>query len=141
MTSETGTRSHDHRLPDLALAAWVLVWAALAIAVFQEVRGLRDVSTTLIETGQAVDRTGRALQTLGDVPFVGREVRGYAREVRQAGRSAQRSGRSSKGHIETLSILLAVVVGLVPTVPVLALYLPLRRAWRRGRFAAEIGEP
>ena len=129
------------RVADVAVAAWVVIWAAFAIAVFQEVRGLRDVSTTLIETGQAVDRTGAALQTLGDVPFVGADIRVYAREVRQAGRSAQRSGRSSKGHVENLSVLLAVATGLVPTVPVLALYIPLRRAWRRGPSTPEVRVP
>lgn len=119
------------RLADLTLVVWATVWAVLAIAIFHEVRGLRDVSNTLVETGQAVDRTGRALQTLGDVPVVGREIRGYADEVRQAGQSAQRSGRSSKGHVENLSFLLAIAVWLVAMVPVVSLYVPLRRAWRR----------
>jgi hypothetical protein len=127
------------RLADLTLVVWATVWAALAIAVFHEVRGLRDVSNTLVETGQAVDRTGRALQTLGDVPLVGREIRGYAVEVRQAGQSAQRSGRSSKGHVENLSFLLAIAIWLVAMVPVVSLYVPLRRAWRRGLI--EPGHP
>jgi hypothetical protein len=129
------------RLADVAVAAWVVVWVVLAIAVFQEVRGLRDVSRTLVQTGQAIDRTGAALQTLQDVPFVGGDIRTYAREVRQAGRSAQRSGRSSKGNIENLSVLLAIAIGVVPSVPVVALYLPLRRVWRRRPAAPEVGVP
>jgi hypothetical protein len=119
------------RQADIALDVWASLWAALAIAVFHEVRGLRDVSDTLVETGQAIDRTGRALQTLGDVPLVGREIRGYAADVRQAGQSAQSSGRSSKGHVENLSFLLAIAIWLVAMVPVISLYVPLRRAWRR----------
>jgi hypothetical protein len=128
-------------LPDIALVLWAAVWAALAVAVFHEVRGLRDVSNTLVQTGHAVDRTGRALEALGDVPIFGERIRGYATEVRQAGRSAERSGRSSKDHIESLAVLLAVVIGLVPTVPVFALYIPLRRAWRRGLLKREAGVP
>jgi hypothetical protein len=129
------------RLVDLALVVWASVWAALALAVFHEVRGLRDVSNTLVETGQAVDRTGRALETLGGVPIVGKDIRGYATEVRQAGKSAQRSGRSSKDHVENLSFLLAIAIWLVAMVPVVSLYVPLRRAWRRGLLATGNGPP
>lgn len=127
------------RLADLALILWTAAWAALAIAVYHEFRGLRDVSNTLVESGQAIDRTGRALETLGDVPLVGGDIRGYAAEVRQAGRSAQRSGRSSKEHVENLSFLLAFAIWLAPTIPVVALYIPLRRAWRRGLVVPEDG--
>jgi hypothetical protein len=123
------------RFADLALLAWTAVWVGLGVAVFFEVRGLRDVSNTLVETGRAVDSTGAALQALGDVPFVGGKVRGYAAEVRRAGRSAEKSGRTSKGHVETLSILLALAVGLIPTVPLAALYVPLRR----GLFPRRVG--
>jgi hypothetical protein len=127
------------RLADLAVLLWAAFWIVFAVAIYHEVRGLRDVSDTLVETGRAVDRTGRALQTLGDVPFIGDRVRVYADEVRQAGRSAVKSGRSSRDHIDALSILLALAVGLVPTVPVLALYAPLRPTLRKGRPRVEEG--
>jgi hypothetical protein len=119
------------RLADLAVVLWTALWFGLAGLVYTEVHGLRDVSDTLVQTGQAVDSTGKALEAVGDVPFVGGKVRGYAEEVRRAGRSAVRSGRSSRGHIDSLSILLAVVTGLVPTVPVIAAYISLRRVFRR----------
>jgi hypothetical protein len=134
-------RSRVLHLGDLALVLWVALWTLFAVAVYHEVRGLRDVSNTLVQTGRAIDRTGRALETLGDVPFVGGNVKGYAKEVRQAGRSAERSGRSSKGHVQSLAVLLALAVGLVPTVPILALYLPLRGAWRRGALQPGASAP
>ena len=120
----------------MALVAWTAVWVGLGIAVFFEVRGLRDVSNTLVQTGRAVDSTGAALEALGDVPLIGGKVRGYAAEVRRAGRSAEESGRTSKGHIESLSILLALAVGLIPTVPLAALYVPLRRGLVSRRVGA-----
>jgi hypothetical protein len=126
------------RAGDVAVVVWTALWIGMAVLVYHEVRGLRDVSDTLVTTGVAVDRTGRALQTVGDIPFVGGRVRGYADEVRRAGQSAIRSGRSSRDHIDALSVLLAVMVGLVPTVPVLALYFPLRRAAREGRLEARV---
>jgi len=126
------------RAGDAAVVLWTALWIGLAVLVYHEVRGLRDVSDTLVSTGMAVDSTGRALQTVGDIPFVGGRVRGYADQVRRAGHSAVRSGRSSRDHIDTLSVLLAVMVALVPTAPVLALYFPLRRAARDGRLGAGV---
>jgi hypothetical protein len=123
--------------PGSSVVLWAALWIGLAVVVYQEVHGLRDVSDTLVQTGRAVDSTGKALEALGDVPFVGGRVRGYAGEVRRAGRSAVKSGRSSRGHIDSLSVLLALVVGVVPTVPVLAAYLSLRRVFRRGARRAE----
>jgi hypothetical protein len=116
-------------LADFAVVVWAALWAGLAVAVYYEVHGLRDVSDTLVQTGRAVDSTGKALQAVAGVPFVGGKVSGYADEVRRAGRSAVKSGRSSRKHIDKLSILLAVVTGVVPTVPVIAAYVALRRAF------------
>jgi hypothetical protein len=129
------------RLADVVLVAWAAIWAGLAVGVFFEVRGLRDVSDTLVRTGHAIDRTGAALETLADVPILGERVRGYAAEVRRAGRSAQKSGRTSRGHVETLAVLLALAVGLIPTAPLIALYVPLRRVLQRGVLRGEVGGP
>jgi hypothetical protein len=120
------------------VVVWTALWIGLAVLVYHEVRGLRDVSDTLVSTGIAVDSTGRALQTVGDIRFVGDRVRGYAGEVRRAGQSAVRSGRSSRDHIDALSVVLAIMVALVPTAPVLALYVPLRRAAREGRLGSRV---
>jgi hypothetical protein len=129
------------RLADVAVVVWTALWAALAVAVYHEVHGLRDVSDTLVQTGRAVESTGKALQAVGEVPFVGGKVKGYAEQVRRAGRSAVKSGRSSRGHIDSLSILLAVMTGLVPTVPVIAAYVSLRRVFRRRGFPGEVSAP
>lgn len=129
------------RIADVVVVIWAALWIGMGVAVYHEVRGLHDISETLVQTGRAVDRTGKALQALDGVPFVGDRVRGYALEIRTAGTSAVKSGRSSRGHIDSLSVLLGLAVGLVPTVPVLALYVPLRRAWRRGRLAVGVGAP
>jgi hypothetical protein len=52
-----------------------------------------------------------------------------ADEVEAAGRSAQESGRDSRDSTENLSVLLALCIGLIPTLPLLGLYLPLRWTW------------
>jgi hypothetical protein len=119
------------RLLDAFLVAWVIAWVVLALVVGREVRGLEDLSRTTVTAGQAVDSAGAALEALGRLPLVGANVRQLAEQARAAGRSAVESGRSSRDSIHDLSILLALAVALVPTLPLLALYLPLRVSWHR----------
>jgi hypothetical protein len=69
------------------------------------------------------------VRTLGSIPFVGSRVSTVADQVEEAGRSAQASGRDSRDSTENLSVLLALSIALIPTLPLLGLYLPLRWVW------------
>lgn len=129
-------RSHrGHLLVDVALIAWVVTWVAMGVRVADEVRGLSELSTTVIDVGAAVESAGAALGSLKDIPFAGDRVAGPSEEVREAGRSAVDSGRSSRKSIRELSTLLGVAVAIIPSVPLIALYAPLRLAWTRERRA------
>ena len=145
------------RLLDVAAVLWVILWVALALLIGKEVRNLRDLSDTVVNAvvpinfllgdreiahvikdsdidtvvtaGVAVEETGGLVRNLGSIPFVGGRVSEVADEVEQAGRSAQVSGRESRDSTEDLSVLLALCIGLIPTLPLLGLYLPLRWTW------------
>ena len=117
------------RVLDVAAVLWVILWVALALLVGKEVRDLRDLSDTVVTAGVAVEETGGLVRNLGSIPFVGGQVSDVADEVEQAGRSAQVSGRESRDSTEDLSVLLALCIGLIPTLPLLGLYLPLRWTW------------
>jgi hypothetical protein len=110
---------------------WSLLWIGLGIWTGYEVNALRTLSNTVVRAGVAVRSTGDALQTVGSIPFVGDRIGDVGRDVSAAGRSAVVSGRSSRGTIDRLAVLLGLAVGLVPTAPVLVLYLIVRRlaAW------------
>ena len=133
------------RALDACVALWLALWIALAVLVAQEVRDLRQLSDTVVVAGTAVEDTGELLDSLRSVPFVGGQVGDVAGQVRAAGRSAQASGRDSRSSVDDLSVLLALAIGLVPTLPLLALYAPLRIAWSRDsravRRALATGEP
>jgi hypothetical protein len=118
---------------NLALAAWAGLWIGLGAWIGYEVNALRTLSDTVVKAGAAVQTTGDALETVARLPLLGSGIRPLASQVRDAGVSAQASGRSSRGTIDRLAVLLGLAVGLVPTVPVLALYVPLRRSWQRER--------
>ena len=78
--------------------------------------------------GVAVEDTGELVATLEGVPFIGGQVGDVASRVREA-ESAQVSGRESRDSTDDLSVLLALSIGLIPTLPLLGLYVPLRLAW------------
>ena len=116
---------------DVAVLVWVVGWIVLAIFVGREVRNLRELSDTVVLAGVAVEDTGDLLQTLESVPFIGGQVGDVASRVRAAGASARKSGAESRDSTDDLSILLALSIGLIPTLPLLGLYAPLRLAWTR----------
>jgi hypothetical protein len=119
---------------DVAVAGWAACWVVLAILVATEVHGLADISRTVTSAGAAVESSGRLLERLGSVPFVGDDVTDTARRVEAAGRDAQRSGRASRGSVRRLATLLGVTIAVLPSAPLL-LYLPWRMGLARDRRA------
>jgi hypothetical protein len=116
---------------DCAVVIWVVAWITLGLLVGREVRNLRELSDTVVAAGVAVEDTADLVDSLGSVPFVGGQVGKVADQVRAAGRSAQASGRDSRDSTENLSVLLALSIALIPTLPLLGLYAPLRISWTR----------
>ena len=120
-------------LVDVALLGWIVAWLVLAGAIAREVDGLSRLSTTVVLAGGALEQTGDLLGGLDRIPLVGGEVGDVADRIRDTGRSAQRNARESRESIENLSVLLGASIALIPTLPLVALYVPLRVRWRRER--------
>jgi hypothetical protein len=119
------------RVLDVAAVVWMATWIVLGFLVAREVRHLRELSDTVVVAGVAVEETGDLLASLEGVPFVGSQVGDVAERVREAGRSARASGADSRDSTQNLSVLLGLSIGLIPTLPLLGLYAPLRVAWTR----------
>jgi hypothetical protein len=115
---------------DLVAVVWVGFWIALAVQVAIEVRGLRDLSTTVEKSGVAVREAGAALERQERLPLVGSELGDTAARVQEAGRSAVQSAESSRESVHDLSLRLAVAIALIPTVGLLSLYLYVRNPQR-----------
>jgi hypothetical protein len=116
---------------DIALAAWVVAWLVLGIAIGRQVEGLDRLSGTVTDTGRAMETTGAAISALSDVPLVGDRVGNAAQRVQTAGHSAVASGRASRSSVHHLSWMLAVAIAVLPSIAVAGLYLPFRLAQRR----------
>jgi hypothetical protein len=120
---------------NLALAIWAAFWIGIAAYTAYEVAALRSLGRTVVKAGAATESTGHALAAVGHLPFVGGRIAQLAAQAVAAGASARASGASTAATIDHLAVLLGVAIALVPTVPLLALYLPLLVGWRRDRNA------
>jgi len=124
-------RPAARRLLDAAIILWAAAWIVVGLLVAREVRGLADLSRTVTAAGYALHEAGSTLGTLEGVPFVGEDVGDVAERTERAGRSARESGRSSRESVESLATLLGLSIALAPSLPLIALYLPMRLAWIR----------
>jgi hypothetical protein len=120
---------------NVALAVWAVFWIAIAAYTAYEVAALRTLSHTVVKAGAATESTGHALSAIGRLPFVGSRISQLAAQAVAAGASARASGASTATTIDQLAVLLGIAIALIPTVPLLGLYLPLRISWRRDRNA------
>jgi hypothetical protein len=110
------------------VALWVAIWIGVGIWTGYEVNNLRSLSDTVVKSGAALKTTGGAIEGLGAIPFVGGDIERVGRQVTAAGVSAVESGRESRHAVDRLAVLLGIAVGLIPTVPVIVLYVLLSRA-------------
>jgi hypothetical protein len=114
------------RILDAALVVWVGLWIWMGVAIDRQVRDLTTLSDTVVTAGQAVRTTGQALKNLEGVPFVGDQIAALDKQITDAGNSAVVSGQQSRGSIEHLAVLLGFAIAVIPSAPVLALYVPFR---------------
>ena len=115
---------------DVAAVAWTVAWIVVGVLVANTVDDLTQLSGTVEEVGAHVEGAGGALGALGELPLVGdafaEALQIPADGIQEAGRTAREGGASSTGTIETLSALLGLAIALIPSLPVLAAYLPAR---------------
>jgi hypothetical protein len=118
---------HPRRRPafDALVLAWVLAWAALGYAAGHGLDKLSAVTRSADDVGAAVENTGRSIRDV-EVPVVGAPFRGAGDSVIKAGHGARARAEDGRDAVRRAAIALALVVFLVPTLPVLFLYLPAR---------------
>jgi hypothetical protein len=111
---------------DALVVVWVVTWIVLAVLIRNEIRNLNSLSDTVAVAGGAVKDTGAALHDLEALPFVGEQIGRVADQIDAAGDSAVASAAQSRTSISRLSVLLTIAIAVIPTVPVLAAYAPVR---------------
>lgn len=124
----------DHRtqsLRDSLVAFWVVVWLTVGVLTGAQIWSLSEVSVAVDATASATDQAGEALQEIGALPLVPESTRQLGDDVRAAAEEIRTSARTIRADLRQLALLVGLSIGLVPTVPVLVLYLPGRLRWQR----------
>jgi hypothetical protein len=114
---------------DCVLGLWAIAWIILAIAVAHNTREVANVGDTVSKTGTAVEQVGSALGSLPSIPLVPSDVHDSASSISAAGSSAVVNGRDGADATRRLATLLGISIALLPSIPILGLYLPVR-IWR-----------
>lgn len=130
-----GWTSPTYRTLDSLLAFWCVFWIVVGVLTGQAVWRLSDLGDTVERSGQAIDEAGQALQGLGDLPVVGDTTGDVGGEVRARAQDVVASAQQARDDVQRLAFLLGGAVALVPTAPLVALYLPARL-----RFARDVRE-
>lgn len=127
-------RNSDHKtitLMDGIAVFWIILWLVIAGLTSYEIWSLSRLSDTAQVSAGAVDRAGQALQGLGELPLVGAESSELGTEIRTAAADITESAERTREDVHRLSVLLGVSIFLIPSSPVLGLYVPLRIRHRR----------
>lgn len=128
-----GMMATRRRALDVALLLWAAAWVWVGIWVAREVQGLARLSETVRASGVALERAGDVLAGLDGLPVIGDDIAGPARAVREAGRSAVQSAERTEENAREVGTLLGVSIALIPSLPLLILYVPRRVMEERER--------
>ena len=120
--------------PDLLVVAWAVLWIALAIGVVQSTRDVAKLGGTVSQTGSAVSQVG---SLMNDIPLLPTDVSGASGSVQAAGASAQVNGAEGEDAANRLGIYLGIAIAIIPSVPIIGLYLPIRITRVRERRVAQ----
>src|SRR4051794_23612211 len=120
--------------PDFVVAAWAVLWIVLAIGVVQSTRDVAELGGTVSQTGSAVSQVGGLIN---DIPLIPGDVSGASSSVQAAGQSAEVNGAQGQDAANTLGIYLGIAIAIIPSVPVIGLYLPIRITRVRERRVAQ----
>ena len=116
---------------DVVVGGWVALWILMGVLVAWNLYQLRELTDTMRSASAALAEVSDALDTLGRLPLVGDEIQPIADEVGATAEDARLGAAASRSSITQLSWLLGVVVVVIPTAPLLGLFVPFRMARRR----------
>lgn len=125
-TDETTVRTLDG-----LVVAWIVLWLVVGGWFAYSTWHLADLGDTVTTSGGAIESTGRALESLAGVPVVGDKPAELGAEVAATGAEVSTRGQEVKAQLRQTAVLLGIAIAVMPTTPIVGLYLPLRLARRR----------
>lgn len=121
--------SSIHVLDGLVLA-WLAFWLVMGAWAGYTIWQVSALGDTMSKSGVALGTAGRGLETAAEVPVLGNGIGDLGAEVSATAEEVTARGQEIKGQLRQLSLMLGLSIMLMPTTPVVGLYLPLRQARR-----------
>ena len=119
---------------DAVVVIWVATWIVVGFMVGREVASLTRFGDTLLMSADALEETAGGLDSLSGVPLVGGRIEDIADRIDEAAGSVRSNAEAATEKVNQLSILLGSAIAVIPSLPVLGLYLPRRyRRWQERR--------
>lgn len=122
-------------LLDLAVSVWVTAWIVFGILAGIYVYRLGLLGSTIRDAATALQQATTTLRPLGRLPFLGGSFLKSADSVAAAARDARANSVTLEHDLHVLGYLLGVALSVIPSLPLLALYIPFRVTAARQRSA------
>lgn len=119
------------RLLDGLVMFWLVLWIVVGVWSGIVIWQVSDLGDTITNSGDTLGVAGKALTALGQVPVVGDSAGQLGAQVAASSADIAARGGEIKSQLRELALLLGVSIVMMPTTPVVGLYLPLRIARRR----------
>jgi hypothetical protein len=122
---------------DVIVIVWCWIWIRVGLYIHDLVGRLSAGGRFLIDAGQDLEKTASSVQgNVVRVPILGSFLKERFDSLVDVGQSLQDSGMSQLRTVETLSLWLGFVVGLLPILLALWIWTSRRTGWIRDASAA-----
>ncbi|MBA3989478.1 MAG: hypothetical protein H0X54_00325 [Propionibacteriales bacterium] len=119
------------RVLDGLVIFWLVLWLFIGAWSAVTIWHVGDIGDTISNSGRALETAGTALTKVGSVPIIGDEAGELGNEVVTTAADVASRGQEVKGQLRQLAVMLGLSIIVMPTTPVVGMYLPLRLARRR----------
>jgi hypothetical protein len=116
---------------DVAAAVYTLAFLSLGAVAGWQIWSLAELHRSLLEGADALSLTARAVGLVGELPVVGNGADQLAGSITDTAAQLRTNALAVRTQVHALAVVVGVAIALLPTVPLLALYLPLRVARAR----------
>ena len=133
MVSELALLPSDRTLRRWNFTAAVYMLASLAVdaAVGWHIWSLAELHLSLPEAADALTLTAGAVGLVGEVPVAGAGAGQLAGSITDTAEEVRRNAVTARRQVHVLLVVVAVAIALLPTLPLVVVYLPLRVASAR----------
>ena len=118
---------------DFLVIAWVLFCLMLGMAVTKRINHLGALGDGLVSAGDSVSGVGDWIAGLQDIPLIGGSIGAVADKVDDLGTATAQQGVNGKEAVWKAALGIGILLTLLPTLPILAVWIPVRVGIERER--------